>query len=98
MKTVVAILLSMLVANGYGQSYPTRGAQMLIGFSPGGSVDIMGRGVAEEMSNILGQRFVVINREGASGVVAMSQVAAAAPDGYLLAIGPATPVTNVPHV
>jgi tripartite-type tricarboxylate transporter receptor subunit TctC len=71
---------------------------MLLGFSAGGSVDIMARGVAEEMSSLLGQRFVVMNREGASGVVAMSAVAGAAPDGYLLGVGPATPVTNVPHV
>jgi len=72
--------------------------QMLLGFSAGGSVDIMARGVAEEMSALLGQRFIVVNREGASGVVATAAVAAAAPDGYLLLTGPATPITNVPHV
>src|SRR5690606_31317056 len=71
---------------------------MLLGFSAGGSVDIMARGVAEEMSSILGQRVIVMNREGASGVVAMSAVASAKPDGYLLGVGPATPITNVPHV
>ena len=96
MKLIAAILVAVSL-NAQAQSYPNRAVQMLIGFSPGGSVDIMGRGVAEEMSRLLGQRFIVVNREGASGVVAMSAVAAASPDGYLLAIGPATPVTNVPH-
>ena len=68
------------------------------GFSPGGSVDIMARAVAEEMSALLGQRLLVVNREGASGAVAMAALAAAAPDGYTLGIGPATPITNVLHV
>ena len=98
MRLACLLILAAIQTTAWAQSYPTRAVQMLIGFSPGGSVDIMGRGVAEEMSRILGQRFIVVNREGASGVVAMSAVAAASPDGYLLAIGPATPVTNVPHV
>jgi tripartite-type tricarboxylate transporter receptor subunit TctC len=94
----VFLLLCLLATGAFGQSYPGKTVQMLLGFSAGGSVDIMARGVAEEMSTLLGQRFVVVNREGASGVVAMSAVAAAPPDGYLLGVGPATPLTNVPHV
>lgn len=93
-----AVLASGIALAAHAQDYPAKSVQMLLGFSAGGSVDIMARGVAEEMSALLGQRFIVVNREGASGVVAMSAVAAAAPDGYVLGIGPATPLTNVPHV
>lgn len=94
----LALALALSAGTAPAQTYPARSVQMLLGFSAGGSVDIMARGVAEEMSSMLGQRFVVVNREGASGVVAMSAVANAAPDGYLLGVGPATPVTNLPHV
>lgn len=91
---------ALLLAPGtaQAQTYPARSVQMLLGFSAGASVDLMARAVAEEMSALLGQRYLVVNREGASGVVAMQAVAAAAPDGYLLGVGPATPITNVPHV
>jgi tripartite-type tricarboxylate transporter receptor subunit TctC len=93
-----ALALALSAGASQAQTYPARSVQMLLGFSAGGSVDLMARGVAEEMSSLLGQRLVVVNREGASGVVAMTAVANAAPDGYLLGVGPATPVTNVPHV
>src|SRR5690606_10138269 len=89
-----AAILSLSALGVQAQDYPARAVQMLLGFSAGGSVDIMARGVAEEMSSILGQRVIVMNREGASGVVAMSAVASAKPDGYLLGVGPATPITN----
>src|SRR3954465_4624785 len=98
MRLCFFIFLVLLSGKSYAQTYPTKPVQLLLGFSAGGSVDLMARGVAEEMSALLGQRFIVVNREGASGVVAMSAVAAAAPDGYLLGIGPATPITNVPHL
>lgn len=98
MRTALAMVLMVVSGIAQSQTYPARSVQMLLGFSAGGSVDIMARGVAEEISNLLRQRYVVINREGASGAVAMSAVAAAAADGYTLAIGPATPLTNVLHL
>ena len=94
----MAAALLLALGTAQAQTYPARSVQMLLGFSAGASVDLMARAVADEMSTILGQRFLVVNREGASGVVAMQAVAAAAPDGYLLGVGPATPITNVPHV
>jgi tripartite-type tricarboxylate transporter receptor subunit TctC len=96
-RVLLVLAASLIALHARAQAYPTKSVQMLLGFSAGGSVDIMARGVAEEMSALLGQRLLVVNREGASGVVAMSTVAAATPDGYTLAIGPATPLTNVPH-
>ena len=98
MRLSVLLLLLLMAGKSVAQTYPAKPVQLLLGFSAGGSVDIMARGVAEEMSGLLGQRFIVVNREGASGVVATSAVAAAAPDGYLLLTGPATSITNVPHI
>ena len=98
MRLLLCLFLALISFNGEAQNYPARTVQMLLGFSAGGSVDIMARGVADELSTQLGQRFIVVNREGASGVVATSAVAAAQPDGYTLLVGPATPITNVPHL
>src|SRR5437867_4465331 len=97
-RALAFLLLAACAGSATAQSYPSRSVQLLLGFSPGGSVDIMARAVAEEMSALLGQRLLVVNREGASGAVAMTALAAAAPDAYTLGIGPATPITNVLHV
>jgi len=75
---------------GAQETYPNRPVQMLLGWSPGASVDSMARAVAEEMSKDTGQRFLVVNREGASGTIAFAAVLNAVPDGYTLAIGPTT--------
>ena len=76
-RSLIWLVLWACISGVHAQGYPARSVQMLLGFSAGGSVDIMARGVAEEMSALLGQRYVVVNREGASGVVAMSAVASA---------------------
>lgn len=80
------------------QSYPVKPVTVVVGFAAGGSVDLLARAVAEEMSVQLGQRFVVQNRDGASSTIAMSSVLAQPPDGYTLAGGAATPFTHVLHV
>src|SRR4051812_408940 len=98
MRLILCLLFTLISFQAKPQGYPARTVQMLLGFSAGGSVDVMARGVAEEISTQLGQRFIVVNREGASGVIATSAVAAAAPDGYTLLVGPATSITNVPHL
>ena len=80
------------------QSYPVRPVTVFVGFPAGGSVDLLARAAAEEMSASLGQRLVVQNRDGASSTIAISAVLAAPADGYTLAAGAATPFTHVLHV
>jgi tripartite-type tricarboxylate transporter receptor subunit TctC len=79
-------------------TYPARPVTVFVGFAPGGSVDLLARAIAEELSGQLGQRFVVVNRDGGSSTIAMSAVLAAPADGYTLAGGAATPFTHVLHV
>lgn len=75
-------------------NYPTRSVQVVVPWAAGGSVDTMGRGLAAGMGTALGQQLVVLNRDGAAGMVGTSAVANAAPDGYTLTFGPITPITN----
>jgi tripartite-type tricarboxylate transporter receptor subunit TctC len=56
--------------------------RVLVGFAPGGLVDIAARLIAEKLSDQLGQSFVIENRGGAAGNLASKMVAAAPPDGY----------------
>ena len=77
-----------LVACTFGASaaeeYPVRPIHLLVGFSPGGGLDISCRHWAQRLSARLGQAVVVENRPGASGELAVKQAIASKPDGYTL--------------
>ncbi len=66
------------------QTYPSRPVHWIVGFAPGGGNDIVARVTGQWLSERLGQAFVIENRPGASGNVAIEAVAHAAPDGYTL--------------
>jgi tripartite-type tricarboxylate transporter receptor subunit TctC len=66
------------------QSYPARPAKILVGFAAGGPTDVIARLVAQDMTQSLGQSFVVENRPGANAIIATEAVARSAPDGYTL--------------
>jgi tripartite-type tricarboxylate transporter receptor subunit TctC len=68
-------------------AYPAKPVRIVIGFSPGGYIDLTSRLVAGPLSAALGQQVVVDNRSGAGGVVGTEIVAHSAPDGYTLTIG-----------
>lgn len=68
-------------------SYPTRPVRMLIGFPPGGGVDIIARLLAPRLQERLGQPVLVENRAGANGNIAMDAVVKSPPDGYTLFYG-----------
>jgi tripartite-type tricarboxylate transporter receptor subunit TctC len=67
--------------------YPSRPIRLIVPFAPGGSSSIVARAFSAEMSKGLGQQFVVENKPGAGGNIAMEEVAKAEPDGYTLIIG-----------
>jgi tripartite-type tricarboxylate transporter receptor subunit TctC len=68
-------------------SYPSRTVRVLVPYAPGGATDIIARIVGAQLSDMLKQSFVVENRPGASGNLALEAVAKAAPDGYTLFVG-----------
>ena len=78
-------LLSALVASGaHAQTYPDRPVKVLVPYAAGGNTDAIARLMSARVSEGLGQQFVVENRSGASGAIALEAVKAAEPDGYTL--------------
>jgi tripartite-type tricarboxylate transporter receptor subunit TctC len=64
--------------------WPARPVTLIIPFPAGGAMDLLGRAVAQDFGDKLGQQFVVDNRVGAAGNIGAMAAAKAAPDGYTL--------------
>jgi tripartite-type tricarboxylate transporter receptor subunit TctC len=74
-------------APAWAQDYPHRPITLIVPFPPGGSTTIVGRIVADKMSETLGQQIIVDNRAGAGGTVGSKAAARSAPDGYTILLG-----------
>jgi tripartite-type tricarboxylate transporter receptor subunit TctC len=81
-----ALALPVASRVAWSQAYPTRPARIVVGLSPGGSVDIVTRLMAQWLSERLGQQFIVENRPGAGTNIATEAVVRAPPDGYTILI------------
>jgi len=84
MRFLILAVAMALALPGHAQSYPSRPVRVVVGFTPGGGVDINARLLAAKLSELLGQQFVVENKPGAGTNIANESVAKSAPDGYTL--------------
>ncbi len=81
-----SLLLFFLAGTVCAQPYPSRPVRMVIGFAAGGSVDLVGRVLAQNLTATYGRQVVVDNRPGAASHIAGALVAKAEPDGYTLLV------------
>jgi tripartite-type tricarboxylate transporter receptor subunit TctC len=88
-----ALLASALPATALAQAWPDRPVRMVIPFPPGGTLDKVGRMLAQELGKSLGQTFIVENKPGGNGVIGGDTVAKAPADGYTLLFNASTFVT-----
>ena len=103
-KRTLLLLLLALPAAAQPVFHAEREVRLLCGFAPGGTCDLLSRMLAEYLSPLVGQRVVVENRTGASGMLAAEVVARAAPDGHtmflmpmaLTSVLPVTPGVRMP--
>ena len=97
------LIAALLAADGTGAAqraasgaFPTKPVQLVVPFSPGGPNDIFGRALGRRMSETLGQPVVIVNRDGAGGVIGTEIVAKAPADGYTLLFNGSGPLTIEP--
>src|SRR6187200_1967593 len=91
---VAAALLGGGAATLAQPAYPIKPVTIVIPFPPGGTLDVVGRMLAQKLTEQMGQSFIVDNRPGAGGTIGASVVKNARADGYTLLFSPSTFVST----
>ena len=97
---LAGVLLSGAVAGAHAAEarYPTRPVRLVVPFAAGGPSDIIGRLIAQKLTDALGQPVIVDNRGSAGGIVGFEIAAKAVPDGYTLLLGGGSGLTQNPSL
>jgi tripartite-type tricarboxylate transporter receptor subunit TctC len=96
-RRAAALLLAAPFAaplGAFADSYPNKPVRLVVPFAPGGGADVVGRLLAQRLSESMKAQFVVDNKSGAGGVIGTDIVAKSAPDGYTLLLAPSSHVVN----
>ena len=97
MRTLIACI-ALCAATGVAQAqYPAKPVKVVIPFPPGGPTDVVGRLLAQKLTEQTGQSFFIENKAGATGTIGASQVAKAEADGYTLMANDTT-FSLLPHI
>jgi len=78
----------------HAQQYPSKPVRIVVGYPAGGAVDILARALGQQLTQALGQQFVVDNRGGANSVIGTDIAAKSAPDGYTLLVASGAHAVN----
>ena len=92
-RALFALVLSFAATGVFAQAWPTHPVKVIIPFPPGGTLDTVGRLLADKLQSQLGQAFVIENRAGGNGIIGADVVARSQPDGYTLLFNASTFVT-----
>ncbi len=101
MRRIVVLLLALAcVPSGpaRAQTYPDRIIKLVVGYPPGGPIDVTARLLVQKLGPILGQTIIIENRAGATGTVAAKAFVSAEPDGYTLMLGNASSLAVMPAI
>ena len=96
MRIVFLAAALLCVATAHAQGYPNRALRMVIPWPPGQATDLVGRLMAQKLSEQLGQPIVVDNKPGAGGTIGTDNAAKSAPDGYTILAASSGPATVSP--
>jgi tripartite-type tricarboxylate transporter receptor subunit TctC len=94
---LLAVLLPLAASGAWAQGFPAKSIRLVVGYTPGGSNDIVARIIAPRLGEALNVPVVVENRPGAAGALGADHVAKSPPDGYTLLAASASPVVITPH-
>jgi tripartite-type tricarboxylate transporter receptor subunit TctC len=94
LRLAAAATLPVITRTAAAQAYPTRPVRLIVGYSAGGTADIVARIIAQRLTERLGQPVVVENKPGATTNIATQAVIGAAPDGHTLLYVTAANATN----
>src|SRR5262249_33204190 len=93
---VLTCAATALSAPAHAQPYPNKPVTIIVPFGAGGPTDIVARVIADRLGATLGQRFIVENAAGASGITGSGRAARSAPAGYTLLMGPMSTMSFSP--
>lgn len=96
--STVPVVLALAVQPALAQPYPAKVVRGIVPSAPGGSIDVVGRLLAQKYSDSMGQQFIIENRAGAAGTIGTALVAKAAPDGYTLLVASQSGVSAAPSL
>ncbi|TMH72794.1 MAG: tripartite tricarboxylate transporter substrate binding protein [Betaproteobacteria bacterium] len=98
MRLLLGLLFALAAAIAHAQAYPAKPVRLIIPFPPGGSNDLVGRAVAAQLGERLGQSVIIDNRGGGGGTIGINAAAKSAADGYtLLLVSVGYPVSIALH-
>lgn len=94
LKRTIGAVLALMTGVAIAHAFPDKPVRILVGYAAGGPTDVVARIIAERLTTMNGQSFIVENKPGASSAIATAEVVRAAPDGYTLLMAASNHTTN----
>ena len=94
LAAIALVLMGVFAVTPARATWPDRTITIIVHFAPGGANDLLGRLIAAELTPILGQSVIVVNRPGANGNIGVEAASHASPDGYTLLVASGSALVN----